>query len=262
MTGGTSQGGVSAELLALIDEDYRHSWQIIDGMTEGGEVFDQGAITIACSSLPIAWINIAFIRAPLDRPAEQIAAAASFFSQRKLPFVFRIREGVDAAAEQACIEQGYPFTDNVPSLIMAPIEQSDAASPLEIRVCRDADDLAAFRDVMAACFGFTDEQATSFFSSGVPDTPGCELYIGRKDGQAVACSSLMVTGRLAGVQIVGCLPDERRKGFGEAMTWKALERGRELGCDIAGLQASDMGRPIYERMGFRFVTNFKTFTRD
>jgi hypothetical protein len=31
------------------------------------------------------------------------------------------------------------------------------------------------------------------------------------------------------------------------------------GCDVAALQASEMGRPIYERLGFRTVVRYATY---
>jgi hypothetical protein len=34
-----------------------------------------------------------------------------------------------------------------------------------------------------------------------------------------------------------------------------------MGCVMAALQASEMGRPVYERMGFRLVSPYRTFHR-
>jgi hypothetical protein len=38
-------------------------------------------------------------------------------------------------------------------------------------------------------------------------------------------------------------------------------RGKEQGCTVAILQASEMGEPVYSRMGFRNVAPHKSFQR-
>ena len=40
------------------------------------------------------------------------------------------------------------------------------------------------------------------------------------------------------------------------MTGPDRGRRRAAGCDVAILQASEMGRPIYERLGFRTVVEY------
>ncbi len=43
----------------------------------------------------------------------------------------------------------------------------------------------------------------------------------------------------------------------EAVTWAALREGFRRGGAFANLQASPMGRPIYERMGFITLTEYR-----
>jgi ribosomal protein S18 acetylase RimI-like enzyme len=106
------------------------------------------------------------------------------------------------------------------------------------------------------------ELAARLLTQRTPAVPDAEFYIGYVDGQPVASSALIATDGTAGVWSVGCVPSHRRRGLGEAMTWHAARRGAAMGCDIANLQASEMGKPIYERMGFRTVALYKTFVRD
>jgi hypothetical protein len=43
------------------------------------------------------------------------------------------------------------------------------------------------------------------------------------------------------------------------MTARVMADGVVAGCDVAALQASEMGRPIYERMGFRTVVRYTAY---
>ena len=250
------------ELAARADANYFHSWRIIDGNTDGGEVLEREGLLLVSSALPVAWFNLALVTRPLADPGAAIAEAAAFFDGRNLPFVVRVRGGVDAAAERACAAHGLPFTDVVPGLVQAPIGQAPARHPhLEIRAAAGKADMQHHREVMSASFGFPIETADRLLREQLIDIPGCEFYVGYIDGRPVASSALVTSGGVAGVYNVGCVPDARKQGLGEAMTWHAVSRGRELGCDIASLQASAMGRPIYERMGFRLVAPYRTFVR-
>jgi predicted acetyltransferase len=65
--------------------------------------------------------------------------------------------------------------------------------------------------------------------------------------------------RIAGVHNVSTLPEFRGRGLGEAMTWHAALDGRAEGCIASALQASAMGFPIYERMGYRHVVSYETW---
>lgn len=43
------------------------------------------------------------------------------------------------------------------------------------------------------------------------------------------------------------------------MTARAVADGVGDGCDVAALQASEMRRPTYERLGFRTVVRYTAF---
>jgi GNAT superfamily N-acetyltransferase len=76
-------------------------------------------------------------------------------------------------------------------------------------------------------------------------------FLGRLDGAPVATATLLLAGGIGGIYDVSTAPEARRRGIGTAMTLAALQDARRLGYEIAYLQPSAMGRPLYERIGFR-----------
>lgn len=46
-----------------------------------------------------------------------------------------------------------------------------------------------------------------------------------------------------------------RRGFGEVMTRLAVFGAREEGCDASFLHSTAVGRPVYERIGYRHVVD-------
>ena len=125
---------------------------------------------------------------------------------------------------------------------------------------RDEEDLARYAEVIAQTFEMDGPLARRLLPMRLMEHPRWRSYLGYDaDGRAVACSALLVTGDIAGVHFVGTLPEHRRRGYGEAMTRHAVQEGAGAGCTLAVLQASEMGRPVYQRMGFQATVGYKTF---
>lgn len=57
-------------------------------------------------------------------------------------------------------------------------------------------------------------------------------------------------GRLGTLINVYTYPAFRRRGYGQQIVAAAVERGRELGLDAIDLNATDMGRGVYQQVGF------------
>jgi ribosomal protein S18 acetylase RimI-like enzyme len=77
------------------------------------------------------------------------------------------------------------------------------------------------------------------------------LVVASLDGNPVSAAAAIGFGRTLGVYAVGTVESARRRGIGRAVTWAAIVAGRSAwGSTLAVLQSSEMGRPLYESMGF------------
>jgi predicted acetyltransferase len=79
------------------------------------------------------------------------------------------------------------------------------------------------------------------------------LPVARVDGRAVATSLGFVGGGAVGIYGVGTVPDARGRGYGSAVTLAAMDWGAEKGADLAILHATELGEPVYRRLGFEAV---------
>jgi GNAT superfamily N-acetyltransferase len=82
------------------------------------------------------------------------------------------------------------------------------------------------------------------------------------DGRIVGTSALLARAGVAGVYVVAVQERFRRQGIGAALTWAAITEGRRRRLRVATLQASSMGRLVYERLGFRTVTEYRLYRLD
>ena len=67
----------------------------------------------------------------------------------------------------------------------------------------------------------------------------------------VATLMLYIKDAIAGIHLVGTANEFRGKGFGTLITKTALRDAMDLGCKYGVLQASDMGRNVYNSIGFK-----------
>ena len=83
--------------------------------------------------------------------------------------------------------------------------------------------------------------------------PG-QVLVGEIDGRIVASGSLATYpsshGLLGWIGLILVDPDFRRRGLGMQIVRAVLDLAQRLDVDVLGLDASDQGQPIYERLGF------------
>ena len=82
-------------------------------------------------------------------------------------------------------------------------------------------------------------------------TPSCRPLVGTLDGRIVATGQGVVNGQAGWVGSIFVAPEQRRHGYGRAITEEVCRGLEAAGCRTLALIASDLGRPIYEKIGFR-----------
>lgn len=81
---------------------------------------------------------------------------------------------------------------------------------------------------------------------------GDGLFLARCDGAACGTASTTAYGRAsAWIGMVLVHPDFRRRGVGSTLMNRCIEYLRQLGVECIKLDATDAGRPVYLKLGFR-----------
>lgn len=87
---------------------------------------------------------------------------------------------------------------------------------------------------------------------GIGKTPW-QIFVGYLNDQPVATNMLFKGGGVAGVYAVATVPSARGKGIGAAITLKPLLEARDEGYIYAVLFSTEMGKSVYQRIGFRMT---------
>jgi ribosomal protein S18 acetylase RimI-like enzyme len=135
-------------------------------------------------------------------------------------------------------------------------ELSPLPAGLSIAHAEDRKALEDWRDVFCAAFDapLPDGQAwvDATLQVGIARAPW-RLYVGYLDNKPVATNILFSGAGVASVYGVATLPEARGKGIGSAIMRKPLGEAKAAGYRYAVLFATEMGLPVYQRMGFRRV---------
>jgi GNAT superfamily N-acetyltransferase len=93
-----------------------------------------------------------------------------------------------------------------------------------------------------------DPAALEFYRTG----PGGQLIVACQDDRVTGVSCAFSFGRTGWIGNVGVDPDARGRGLGTAVSAAALDALRAAGAQTVLLTATDLGRPVYERLGFGY----------
>jgi GNAT superfamily N-acetyltransferase len=260
-------GLTDPELVAAVERDFVAAWWLLAEVTDA-ERLEDDAIRWFRTGLPDAYCNQVLVTrlgeadadATIDRLRHQVGRDGAPFTWWVMPS-FAPADLADRLEAAGLVNDGaWPaLALDIGELVEPPI-----VAGLEIRrVARSADLEAYLRivgETLSPSDAFTSVLADASRRIGFADDAPEEHFIGLLAGEPVATASLVVAGGSAGIYNVATLEPARRRGIGAAMTAVAVRRGSERGCNLATLQSSAMGRPIYERLGFRFVCDFLPFT--
>jgi ribosomal protein S18 acetylase RimI-like enzyme len=94
---------------------------------------------------------------------------------------------------------------------------------------------------------------TDSFARALADTPenAVRAYVARLDGRAVGCLTVIDHDGNADVESVAVLPEARGRGISGKLLGYALADARERGLQTSTLVATELGLPVYERLGYR-----------
>lgn len=164
--------------------------------------------------------------------------------------------------------RGWAQVGTTPGMAVMLAELEDLALPEGVTVRRvDApDELRLWGQIAGAGTGFSPQIAAvvgemETYASGYPSRAERRNYIAYLRDEPVATSVLVLSHGVAGLYAVATLPAARRRGIGAAVSCLPLLEARAEGYYVGTLQASEMGRPVYRRLGFEDVCQFNMMLR-
>ena len=247
-------------LVEAVERDFIAAWWLLAEAT-GAERHDDPTLRWFRTGRPEAYANHVLVTRLGEEEADAtIGRLSEAIGRDGVPFIWWVMPSFAPADLAARLERHGLVRDGTWPAHALPIDElvePPTVPGLEVRRVSTDADLDAYVGIVGQTLSpsaaFTDMLGDACRAIGFAEDAPEEHVIGLLDGTPVATASLMVAGGAAGIYNVATLEPARRRGIGAALTAAAVRRGAERGLELATLQASSMGRPIYERLGFRFV---------
>ncbi|MFI8193307.1 GNAT family N-acetyltransferase [Streptomyces sp. NPDC085946] len=199
--------------------------------------------------------------------AERLGRAAALMRSKRRPgFLWVFEDLLDAGARTGLMEAAgraglaHAFSGTGMAGDLLPLPDPSHPDLTFVRVRTDAH-LQAYADLNARAYGMPLEDGRDGLVGSALWKKEVHAYLGLRDGVPVTCAGAVeADGRLF-VVLVATDPRWERRGYGEAVTRKALhEGGRATGLTRATLHATAAGAPVYPRIGFEPNSPLHFFT--
>ena len=248
--------------LARLEHENMTGWpDVFTGQVAGSLARIDRGIGTYLTGLPAPFFN-QIVVVNDEATDDAMGAAVATARDRPARFCVVLRRGADDRFAPVLADLGLVLDEHVmPGMALHPIPSTidRAADGFDIRVVRDAAGLDDHVRVAAEGYGFAEWIARAVIGEELWSRDGCAVYVGYDADAPVSAGFSVRTGRTLGIFTMATVPAARGHGHASAMTARVVADGVAAGCDVAALQASEMGRPIYERLGFRLVQEYDIY---
>ena len=221
-----------------------------------------GGVVAFATGRRLGYFNSLIVLGPAT--AADITEGAGWLREQGAGFSVRLNRDVENDEVRATlVGLGLAREPDEPGMVLHPLS-SPPAPPADLTIeTMRPETMDRWYEAAALAWGLEATAAVGRLSDSIPPyaaaDPGIRVFAGYVDRKPVATSLAVETPNVVGIYAVATAEGARGRGYGSAMTWAAIDAGREWGCKAAALQASPMGEPVYRRMGFQAVTRYATW---
>ncbi len=250
---------VSPESLARANEDNLAEGLAACARAYGGEVREEPDLLWCAAGIPGAgWNRVPRAHLAPETLDERIEWVIERARALRVPFLWDIGPSTRPTdLGDHLLRHGFMDEGEEPAMGVALAALPSDLPLLDgVTVERVRDRASQEQWVRASCEGFgmsaTDAAAeiVAMARDDLGDAGAASYYLARLDGEPVATAALTLAGGVAGLFAVATIEAARGRGIGTAVTLAPLLDARERGYCVGVLQASEMGYPVYARMGF------------
>lgn len=200
-----------------------------------------------------------------DAVRSRLSVLHEHFEKRGSPWSFWICDGLlpaTLARRIPRIAQDFGLTRNsvTPGMVAWSIQPGPPATGLQIRRIRDAADRASFCRILSRMFEGPPDQLSTMYQRDVLWQREFRGYIGSIGGNDVCAGFAVAAAGTLGIYALATLPAFARRGCASSLIRHAANESRALDGELPlVLQATERGRRLYARLGFRAITEFTLY---
>jgi predicted GNAT family acetyltransferase len=227
-------------------------WRYLNTQIPGSRLVRSGGAAAWLTGFPTSAFNGICLEQP-NPSASAVAALLDEAEHAQVPFGLSLRPGSDAALADLAAERGMKQRGERPLMVL----DATAGAP-EVRLAQGLairqigpDEAAAHTKVAAGTFGGPEEMLLP--GHGILGLGDVRCYVGEADGRPVATVVGVTVGEVTAIYSAATDPAFRRRGYGTALTSRAVAEGVLAGAAWCMLHSSKDGYSVYQNLGFQTV---------
>lgn len=208
-------------------------------------------------------IDAHFSHKNADQKIDEIVA---FFQNKSLPFSWWLGPSDSPPdLKERLVSKGFLFKGNDYGMYLDLknyVASTILSRKLEIKQVLNPNELKEFDEVHVISFGnsnFFELIYSKIPSYAYDQKAPFRFYTGYLNGKAVTTGVLAFHANVVGIYYIATLPEERRKGYATEMMHYLLCIAKEENQKIVVLEASEEGKKVYEKIGFKECYLFQEF---
>ena len=237
---------------------------------KSGEVQEQAGVCIVSCGLNYAAFNAAVLTETVGADSRElmrrIQRPASFYNPRNLRWTYWVCDDyldkpLRREANNVFARCGLRPLTEAPGMYAEQLSVPARLLPvIDVRPVVDEATRTAFAWITSTTFDIPHAICSAIYGGEQAWTGDFKGYVGYLGGQAITTTAVIVAAGVIGFYSVATLADYRRFGYAEATMRKVYDQVKqESGIEHTVLQATRSGYGLYERMGYRRITNFSVY---
>jgi len=232
------------------------AWKLMVGRLPLPTIKEDDGVVSCFGNVPLIFLNLSIVERPAETDDELrvfLNTAVRHAANCKYPSGVLLRQDWLPAGWENLVREAY----FAPMVQLTGMETDDLLPPrhplpnLDVRlVVNDAmaSDLA---ELNALAYHMPANAFDSIANMRLWHADSC-AYVGYLGGQAASCAAAFPVNGTVYIALVATLPERQGKGYAETVMRQAVIQGQQaMRTTRTTLHASDMGLPVYRRMGYR-----------
>jgi hypothetical protein len=237
------------------------AWEHLVAAIPVGWTRRESGVIAAVTGVPLATLNGVWPeRLKLDEVA--VSALLDEIANSGLPYCVQLRPDNNRRLASMADRRGMNREDQVPLMVLTDdsrLNDAQQVKNLQIRQVAPEEALLHAR-IAARGFEAPEEPFLQLMTPAVLRQPGVRCYVGEIDRNPVTTGLGVTLGTSVGIFNIATPPGYRGKGFGAAVTARAVTDGLNNGARWSYLQSSSAGYEIYKRLGFLTLERWDCWT--
>jgi ribosomal protein S18 acetylase RimI-like enzyme len=230
------------------------TWHRLASAVPGGWATHNGAGVAAVTGVAVPTLNGVWVH-NVDADTDDISDLLDQVAATGLPHCLQFRSGSATHLLSLAASRGMTHVEDIPLMVSEDPGRLNAVQAVGGLTIRELlpDEAPLHARLAAAGFEIPPEMFLQLMTPEVLATPGVRCYLGETGGQPVTTGLGVKLGFYVAIFNIATPPEHRRRGYGAAVTARAVADGLAAGAQWSWLQSSTEGYKVYERLGFRTI---------